>query len=71
MPWSEAPTPREQEVLRHLLQGLTNKQIGLKMGIKVSTVKKHVISLLTKSGCQNRLALSLWAERNGVSGRSP
>src|SRR5688500_19969769 len=34
-------TPREQEVMRLVVTGLLNKQIGLKLGISEITVKAH------------------------------
>lgn len=53
---STAPelTPRERDVLRHLAQGLGNKQIAGALGITERTVKFHVSSLFTKLGAANR-----------------
>ena len=34
-------TPREREVLRHVLQGLLNKQIAAELGIVENTIKVH------------------------------
>src|SRR2546422_9741474 len=37
----ESLTPREQDVLRLVVAGMLNKQIGLKLGISEITVKAH------------------------------
>lgn len=50
-------TPREQEVLHLVLQGLTNKAIGQRLGISDYTARDHVSSLLRKSEVQNRAQL--------------
>jgi DNA-binding CsgD family transcriptional regulator len=48
---------RQQEVLRAILQGLTNKEIASKLNISERTVKFHVSLLLQKFGVENRLGL--------------
>lgn len=48
---------RQQEVLRAILQGLTNKEIAAKLNISERTIKFHVSLLLHKFGVENRLAL--------------
>lgn len=50
-------SPRQQEVLRAILQGLTNKEIASKLNISERTIKFHVSLLLHKFGVENRLAL--------------
>jgi FixJ family two-component response regulator len=37
----ESLTPREQDVMRLVVAGMLNKQIGLKLGISEITVKAH------------------------------
>jgi len=41
-------TPREQEVMRLVVSGMLNKQIGLKLGISEITVKAHRGKVMTK-----------------------
>jgi FixJ family two-component response regulator len=41
-------TPREQEVLRLVVTGMLNKQIGLKLGISEITVKAHRGKMMQK-----------------------
>jgi len=47
-------TPREQEVLRLLAAGASNQDIAQTLVIALSTVKKHVGSLLGKLGAASR-----------------
>lgn len=50
-----ALTDRERELLSCLSQGLTNREIGLKLGINVKTVKYHAGRLFAKMGVRNRV----------------
>ncbi len=52
---------RELEVLRLLVAGCSNREIGNQLGIIERTVKAHVAQLLRKVGVQNRIALSVHA----------
>ncbi|HXM12577.1 MAG: response regulator transcription factor [Candidatus Sulfotelmatobacter sp.] len=54
-------TIREQEVLRMLVAGCTNKDIATPLGITERTVKAHVAKLLRKVGVSNRVMLSMHA----------
>lgn len=47
-------TPREREVLVLIEQGLSNKQIALRLSIEVRTVKNHVHNLLEKLRVRRR-----------------
>ncbi|WP_192810241.1 response regulator transcription factor [Actinomadura rudentiformis] len=59
-------TPREAQVTELVAAGLSNGQIADLMDISVSTVKKHVTRVLTKSGCTSRMELAvLWLRLNG------
>lgn len=44
----EKLTPREREVLMHVLRGRLNKQIGADLGIDERSVKRHRTSLMVK-----------------------
>jgi DNA-binding NarL/FixJ family response regulator len=54
-------TLREKEVLEMLVDGRSNKQIGLPLGIEVRTVKAHVAKLMRKVGVRSRIALATYA----------
>jgi len=71
LPVIENPlTPREKEVLREIARGADNKQIAALLSISVNTVKKHVSSILTKLGVQDRRQAAERASRLGlVDGR--
>jgi DNA-binding NarL/FixJ family response regulator len=57
---------REQEVLRHLGDGLTDKEIATRLGISPRTVETHVGSILHKLGVRNRAqAARRYLETNG------
>jgi DNA-binding NarL/FixJ family response regulator len=53
-------TPREQQVLSLLAQGMSNKQIARRLTISEHGVKRHVTNLLAKLNSPNRtLAVAL------------
>jgi DNA-binding NarL/FixJ family response regulator len=54
-PLIEPLTEREQEILRLLAQGLTNKEIANRLTIVVGTVKTHNHNIYGKLGVDNRL----------------
>ena len=47
-------TAREYEVLKHLSDGLSNKEIGDKLFVSESTIKTHVSNLLAKLNAKRR-----------------
>jgi len=49
-----ALTPREREVMGLLVQGLSNKEIGHRLGIEVVTVALHLRSIYRKLAVTNR-----------------
>lgn len=54
----ERLTARERQLLKHIVEGLVNKQIAVQMGISVKTVANHRASLMTKSGAANAADLA-------------
>jgi DNA-binding NarL/FixJ family response regulator len=54
-------TAREKEVLEMLVDGRSNREIGVALGIAVRTVKAHLARLMCKIGVRNRIALSTYA----------
>jgi len=49
-----ALTKREQQIIRLMAAGLSNKKISCNLTIEVSTVKNHVHNILVKLGVSNR-----------------
>ena len=69
---SEALSPREQEVLGFVAQGLTNKEVADKLYISDNTVKYHMKNILDKLHLQNRAQVIAWAARHsGDASSSP
>ena len=56
-----ALTPREFEILRHLAEGQSNKEIGRDLGITDGTVKLHVRSILRKLEVRSRVEAAVIA----------
>jgi DNA-binding NarL/FixJ family response regulator len=54
-------TPREQEVLRLIGKGLTNRDIAQQLFISEGTVKTHVTHLLNRLNLRNRSQLAIYA----------
>ena len=55
---------REQDVLRLLSRGATNKEIAASLEISQNTVKAHLKSVLRKLGVGNRVEAAGWALRH-------
>ena len=60
-------TPRELEVVKLLVEGLTNKQIAGILGVSASTIKTHVQSIIRKLGVSDRTQAAVWAVRNSMT----
>lgn len=68
--WSAAVslTTRERQVLSHLAEGLSNKQIARLLTISEHGVKRHVTNLLAKLNAPNRTLAVAVALRDGLIG---
>ena len=56
-------TPREDEIIRLLIRGQANREIGATLGIDAVTVKAHIGRLMRKAGVGNRIELTMYALR--------
>jgi DNA-binding NarL/FixJ family response regulator len=72
---SAAPTPsgiadqlsgREVEVLQHVANGRSNKEIGAALGLSALTVKSHLARIARKLGTGDRAEMVMLALRAGV-----
>ena len=59
-------TPREQEVMAHVVAGLANKQIATRLGTTEQTVKVHRGRVMTKMQVESLPELVLLAQLAGV-----
>jgi DNA-binding NarL/FixJ family response regulator len=57
-------TPREQEVLELLAEGLSNKEIADRMFVSERTIVGHKSNLMAKTNCKNTVALLAYAIKN-------
>lgn len=60
-------TPRQAEVLRLLLDGYANKEIGRMLNLSDETVKNHVTAILRGFGVTTRTQAVLAANRHGYT----
>jgi len=73
-PRSAALTAREEQIVRLLSSGLSNKEISRRLNIGLATTKSHVHNLLTKLELQRRGEVARWSRDNASSfldGRIP
>jgi two-component system response regulator NreC len=63
---AEVLTPREIEVLKLIVQGYTNRQIGEELNISVRTVESHRANLSEKLGVRSRVELVRYAREKGL-----
>lgn len=61
-------TPREEEVIRLVADGLTNREIGARLYISEKTASVHVSNLLAKLGASGRAEAVAVAHRRGLLG---
>jgi two-component system, NarL family, response regulator NreC len=63
---TETLTPREMDVLKLIVQGYTNRQIGEELSISIRTVESHRANLSEKLGLHSRVELVRYARENGL-----
>jgi len=63
LPAMRSLTFREQEILEHIANGMSNKLIAKTLGISEGTVKVHVKHLLKKLNLHSRTEAAVWALR--------
>ncbi len=58
-------TKREQQILKYIADGNTNKQIAKTLSISEQTIKNHVSAILRKLNANDRAHAVVLAIRNG------
>ncbi len=61
-------TPSERKVLDLIGDGLSNREIGERLGVAEKTVKNHITSLLAKMGLQRRTQVAAWVASQRAAG---
>jgi two-component system nitrate/nitrite response regulator NarL len=61
-------TPRELDVLRCLVSGMTRAEVAEHLFVSTNTVRTHIQSLLRRSEQHSELALVAFARSHGVTG---
>jgi DNA-binding NarL/FixJ family response regulator len=59
-------TPREQEVIKQIAEGLSSEEIAQTLVISKKTVDRHRANILEKLGMRNRVELTRYAIRRGL-----
>ena len=63
-------TEREAEILRLMVQGMSNKMLANRLNIAVGTVKSHMKAIFEKLEATNRTQAAAEAQRRGLVGSS-
>jgi DNA-binding NarL/FixJ family response regulator len=63
---AEPLSERERDVLRLLAEGLSNREIGLKLSLTEGTVKNYVTNVLQKIGVRDRTQAALRGKELGL-----
>ena len=61
-------TNAERKVLDLIGDGMSNREIGERLGVAEKTVKNHITSLLAKMGLQRRTQVAAWVAGQRASG---
>ena len=63
-PELDALTPRERELVEHLVSGrTTDRELGAALGVARNTLKYHVRNVLAKLGLRNRAQVAVFVLR--------
>ncbi|MFP3915794.1 MAG: LuxR C-terminal-related transcriptional regulator [Actinomycetota bacterium] len=64
-------TSRELEIVAHVSEGRSNKEIARQAAISVKTVEAHLASIFSKLGVSNRREVMNWARERGMEEERP
>jgi DNA-binding NarL/FixJ family response regulator len=59
-------TPREQQVLHALAEGLSDKEIAQRLWLSPQTARNHMLNILGKLGVHSRVQALVFAIRHGI-----
>lgn len=63
-------TPREEQVVALVADGLSNRDVARELGLSEHTIKKYLLRIFDKIGISSRVELVLYAMSHGEKGRS-
>jgi DNA-binding NarL/FixJ family response regulator len=69
-PHSEPLSAREQQVLRHIANGESNKRIALELALSVRTVETHRLNIKRKLGIEGQAELIKYAVQHATLGNA-
>lgn len=64
-------TPRELEVTRLVIDGLSNHQIAGELEVSPRTVHAHIANAMTRTHTRSRTQLAVFALRSGIVPLNP
>jgi DNA-binding NarL/FixJ family response regulator len=64
-------SPQERRILKHIADGLTNRQIGETMTLAEKTVKNYVTAILSKLGFERRTQAAVYAATHPADSPNP
>lgn len=59
-------TEREADVIKHIAEGLSNKQIADKLFLSTHTVNTHRKNIMSKLGVNNTAGIVMYAVKNNL-----
>jgi DNA-binding NarL/FixJ family response regulator len=59
-------TPRELEILQHIVAGKSNKEIATELGLSANTVSVHRANIMDALGLHKTAELVVYAIKNGL-----
>ncbi|OKI49577.1 response regulator transcription factor [Micromonospora sp. CB01531] len=68
VPGTETLTVREREVVGLVAAGLSDGEVGIRLGISPATAKTHANRAMAKLGARDRAQLVVFAYRSGLAG---
>lgn len=63
---TDSLTPRELEVIRMIGEGLSNKELAIRLSISEATVRHHLSSIYGKIGVEDRVNMLILAHQKGL-----
>jgi DNA-binding CsgD family transcriptional regulator len=60
-------TSRELEIASLVAEGLTNKEVAIRLGLSVRTAENHVLNVMNKLGLDNRAQVAAWFTRSNTT----